>query len=65
MFDGCLGLINTEPSCTVLFYPGQAVYEDGLRSLAELTSTSVELFRKMAELTLLPQVSWLHIHIHT
>ena len=35
------------------------VYEDGLRSLAELTSASVELFRKMAELVLLPQVIFL------
>ena len=32
------------------------VYENGLRSLAELTSASIELFRKMAEVSLVPQV---------
>ena len=35
----------------------QMLYENGLRSLAELTSTSIELFRKMAEISLLPDVS--------
>ena len=34
----------------------QTFYEDGLRSLAELTSASIELFRKMAEVSLLPDV---------
>ena len=35
----------------------QALYESGLRSLVELTSVSIELFRKMAEVSLLPDVS--------
>lgn len=35
----------------------QVLYEHGLRSLAELTSASIELFRKMAEVSLLPDVS--------
>ena len=33
------------------------MYESGLRSLVELTSVSIELFRKMAEVSLLPDVS--------
>ena len=41
------------------FHPSlpQALYESGLRSLVELTSVSIELFRKMAEVSLLPDVS--------
>ena len=35
----------------------QALYENGLHSLVELTSVSIELFRKMAEISLLPDVS--------
>ena len=35
----------------------QTLYENGLRSLAEMTSTAIELFRKMAEISLLPDVS--------
>ncbi len=34
----------------------QMLYENGLRSLAEMTSTAIELFRKMAEVSLLPDV---------
>ena len=34
----------------------QEVYTNGLRGLVQLTSASIELFRKMAEVSLLPQV---------
>lgn len=34
----------------------ETLYENGLRSLAEMTSTAIELFRKMAEISLLPDV---------
>jgi hypothetical protein len=34
--------------------PPQAVFECGMRGLAQLTSGSIELFRKVSELTLLP-----------
>lgn len=34
----------------------QELQESGLRSLAEMTSASIELFRKMAEVSLLPTV---------
>lgn len=37
-------------------YYTQDVYENGLRGLVEMTSVSIELFRKMAEISLLPQV---------
>ena len=35
----------------------QALYGNGVSSLAEMTSTSIELFRKMGEVLLLPDVS--------
>ena len=35
----------------------QALYGNGISSLAEMTSTSIELFRKMGEVLLLPDVS--------
>ena len=35
----------------------QELYENGLCSLAEMTSAAIELFRKMAEISLLPDVS--------
>ena len=40
----------------VWFHCLQEVYTNGLRGLVELTSVSIELFRKMAEVSLLPQV---------
>ena len=47
--------------CPTLGYiHSQEVYENGLRGLVELTSVSIELFRKMAEISLLPQV---HVHV--
>ena len=47
--------------CPTLRVHSQEVYENGLRGLVELTSVSIELFRKMAEISLLPQV---HVHEH-
>ena len=41
----------------IVHYSPQTLYANGLRSLAELTSSSIELFRKISELTLLPDVS--------
>ncbi len=41
----------------IVHYSPQTLYVNGLRSLAELTSSSIELFRKISELTLLPDVS--------
>ena len=35
----------------------QSLYEDGLRSLAELSTASIELLRKIAELSLIHSVS--------
>ena len=42
----------------------QVVYGNGLRGLVELTSVSIELFRKMAEISLLPQVR-VHCVVYT
>ena len=38
-------------------YSLQMLYERGMRSLAETTSVTIDLFRKIAEVSLLPNVS--------